>query len=146
MWLGLSANEKKFNTFAEGNFSVYAEMVAKAQSDIGICTVRNLAPPYKRHLSAVREPGACARQLGDHRPGGPPQVLQRDWESETETGALPPPSWMGVGGRLVRRPRAMASLSISLQLQRKHSILDLLLFCPPAQTSCRLSRPVFSGF
>lgn len=27
MWLGLSANEKKFNTFAEGNFSVYAEMV-----------------------------------------------------------------------------------------------------------------------
>lgn len=27
MWLGLSASEKKFNTFAEGNFSVYAEMV-----------------------------------------------------------------------------------------------------------------------
>lgn len=26
MWLGLSTNEKKFNTFAEGNFSVYAEM------------------------------------------------------------------------------------------------------------------------
>lgn len=27
MWLGLSANEKKFNSFSEGNFSVYAEMV-----------------------------------------------------------------------------------------------------------------------
>uniref|UniRef100_A0A669CVP8 Myoferlin n=1 Tax=Oreochromis niloticus TaxID=8128 RepID=A0A669CVP8_ORENI len=26
MWLGLSAQEKKFNTFSEGNFSVYAEM------------------------------------------------------------------------------------------------------------------------
>lgn len=39
MWLGLSANEKKFNTFAEGNFSVYAEMVAMAQSDNCICTM-----------------------------------------------------------------------------------------------------------
>lgn len=27
MWLGLSAYEKKFNSFSEGNFSVYAEMV-----------------------------------------------------------------------------------------------------------------------
>lgn len=27
MWLGLSALEKKFNAFSEGNFSVYAEMV-----------------------------------------------------------------------------------------------------------------------
>lgn len=27
MWLGLSAHEKKFNSFSEGNFSVYAEMV-----------------------------------------------------------------------------------------------------------------------
>lgn len=27
MWLGLSADEKKFNSFSEGNFSVYAEMV-----------------------------------------------------------------------------------------------------------------------
>lgn len=27
MWLGLSAQEKKFNSFSEGNFSVYAEMV-----------------------------------------------------------------------------------------------------------------------
>ncbi|KAG8000133.1 Myoferlin, partial [Nibea albiflora] len=26
MWLGLSADEKKFNSFSEGNFSVYAEM------------------------------------------------------------------------------------------------------------------------
>ncbi|XP_015799663.3 myoferlin [Nothobranchius furzeri] len=26
MWLGLSVHEKKFNTFSEGNFSVYAEM------------------------------------------------------------------------------------------------------------------------
>ncbi|TDH01299.1 hypothetical protein EPR50_G00178880 [Perca flavescens] len=26
MWLGLSANEKRFNSFSEGNFSVYAEM------------------------------------------------------------------------------------------------------------------------
>ncbi|XP_068597029.1 myoferlin [Brachionichthys hirsutus] len=26
MWLGLSAHEKKFNSFSEGNFSVYAEM------------------------------------------------------------------------------------------------------------------------
>ncbi|XP_013884160.1 myoferlin [Austrofundulus limnaeus] len=26
MWLGLSAHEKKFNAFSEGNFSVYAEM------------------------------------------------------------------------------------------------------------------------
>lgn len=27
MWLGLSTHEKKFNSFSEGNFSVYAEMV-----------------------------------------------------------------------------------------------------------------------
>lgn len=27
MWLGLSAQEKTFNSFSEGNFSVYAEMV-----------------------------------------------------------------------------------------------------------------------
>lgn len=27
MWLGLSAHEQKFNSFSEGNFSVYAEMV-----------------------------------------------------------------------------------------------------------------------
>lgn len=30
MWLGLSAWEKKFNIFSEGNFSVYAEMVTLA--------------------------------------------------------------------------------------------------------------------
>lgn len=30
MWLGLSAHEKKFNSFAEGTFSVYAEMVTRA--------------------------------------------------------------------------------------------------------------------
>lgn len=27
MWLGLSAHEKKFNSFAEGTFSVFAELV-----------------------------------------------------------------------------------------------------------------------
>lgn len=27
MWLGLSAHEKKFNSFSEGTFSVFAEMV-----------------------------------------------------------------------------------------------------------------------
>jgi len=27
IWLGLSAVEKKFNSFAEGTFSVFAEMV-----------------------------------------------------------------------------------------------------------------------
>lgn len=27
MWLGLSAQEEKFNSFSEGSFSVYAEMV-----------------------------------------------------------------------------------------------------------------------
>lgn len=27
MWFGLSTYEKKFNSFSEGNFSVYAEMV-----------------------------------------------------------------------------------------------------------------------
>lgn len=27
MWLGLSAYEKKFNSFSEGTFSVFAEMV-----------------------------------------------------------------------------------------------------------------------
>lgn len=34
MWLGLSANEKKFNAFAEGNFSVYAEMVESTHKDL----------------------------------------------------------------------------------------------------------------
>lgn len=109
MWLGLSANEKKFNTFADGNFSVYAEMVAMAHSNIFICTVGLLASSRPHRLSAVREPGPCARQLGNHRPGGPPQVLRRDGKSETETGALPSPPRMGMGGRLVRRPGAMAS-------------------------------------
>lgn len=27
MWLCLSVHEKKFNSFSDGNFSVYAEMV-----------------------------------------------------------------------------------------------------------------------
>lgn len=27
LWLGLSAHEKKFNTFSEGTFSVFAELV-----------------------------------------------------------------------------------------------------------------------
>lgn len=27
MWLGLSVHEKKFNSFSEGTFSVFAEMV-----------------------------------------------------------------------------------------------------------------------
>lgn len=27
MWLGLSAHEKKFNSYSEGTFSVFAEMV-----------------------------------------------------------------------------------------------------------------------
>lgn len=27
MWLGLSAHEKNFNSFSEGTFSVFAEMV-----------------------------------------------------------------------------------------------------------------------
>lgn len=27
MWLGLSANEKKFNSYTEGTFSVFAELV-----------------------------------------------------------------------------------------------------------------------
>lgn len=27
MWLGLSAHEKKFNSFSEGTFSVFAELV-----------------------------------------------------------------------------------------------------------------------
>lgn len=30
MWMGLSAHEKNFNSFAEGTFSVYAEMVSKS--------------------------------------------------------------------------------------------------------------------
>lgn len=144
MWLGLSANDKKFNAFAEGNFSVYAEMVAMAQSDICLCTLGIVAPSCPRRLSAVREPGTCAWQLGNHRPGGPPQVLRRDWKSETETGALPSPPRMGMGGRLVRRPGAMASLSTSLQLRNKHSICDLLLVCTWVQTSCYLhARTIF---
>lgn len=138
MWLGLSANEKKFNAVAEGSFSVYAEMVAAAHSDVCICTVGSLAPSCPRRLSAVREPGARARQLGNHRPGGPTQVLRRDWKSETETGALPPPPRLGMGGRLVRRPGAMASPSTSLQLTNKQSLCDLLLVCPRVQTSCYL--------
>lgn len=45
MWLGLSANEKKFNAFAEGNFSVYAEMVVMAQSAVCICSAGMIDPP-----------------------------------------------------------------------------------------------------
>lgn len=44
MWLGLSANEKKFNTFAEGNFSVYAEMVVAAQPGVHICIATIIVP------------------------------------------------------------------------------------------------------
>ncbi|XP_033469329.2 myoferlin isoform X1 [Epinephelus lanceolatus] len=35
MWLGLSAHEKKFNSFSEGNFSVYAEMYENQAHVIG---------------------------------------------------------------------------------------------------------------
>ncbi len=30
MWLGLTAHEKKFNSFSEGTFSVYAQLVSKS--------------------------------------------------------------------------------------------------------------------
>lgn len=32
MWLGLSAHEKKFNSFAEGTFSVFAELVGSSKN------------------------------------------------------------------------------------------------------------------
>ncbi|XP_054456803.1 myoferlin [Anoplopoma fimbria] len=35
MWLGLSAHEKKFNSFSEGNFSVYAEMYENQAYGVG---------------------------------------------------------------------------------------------------------------
>ncbi|XP_034754827.1 myoferlin isoform X2 [Etheostoma cragini] len=35
MWLGLSANENKFNSFSEGNFSVYAEMYENQANVLG---------------------------------------------------------------------------------------------------------------
>ena len=37
MWLGLSAHEKKFNSFAEGTFSVFAEMVASSGAWLICC-------------------------------------------------------------------------------------------------------------
>ena len=39
MWLGLSAHEKKFNSFAEGTFSVFAEMVASSRAVL--CSVNH---------------------------------------------------------------------------------------------------------
>lgn len=46
MWLGLAADEKKFNSFAEGTFSVYAEMVTHACSFvtrvIKYCSAQNV--------------------------------------------------------------------------------------------------------
>ena len=37
MWLGLSAHEKKFNSFAEGTFSVFAEMVVSSGALLICC-------------------------------------------------------------------------------------------------------------
>lgn len=42
IWLGLSADEKKFNSFAEGTFSVFAEMVCPSLFSLNLgVSVRN---------------------------------------------------------------------------------------------------------
>lgn len=33
MWLGLSTHEKKFNSFSEGTFSVFAELVRYSKTE-----------------------------------------------------------------------------------------------------------------
>ncbi|XP_069548793.1 myoferlin [Brachyistius frenatus] len=47
MWLGLSAHEKKFNSFAEGNFSVYAEMYENQAQVFGKWGTTGLVGRYK---------------------------------------------------------------------------------------------------
>lgn len=42
IWLGLSAVEKKFNSFAEGTFSVFAEMVCSSLLPLNLdLSIRN---------------------------------------------------------------------------------------------------------
>ncbi|XP_068577997.1 myoferlin [Cebidichthys violaceus] len=47
MWLGLSAHEKKFNSFSEGNFSVYAEMYENQAHVLGKWGTTGLVSRHK---------------------------------------------------------------------------------------------------
>lgn len=118
MWLGLSAHEKKFNTFSSGNFSVYAEMVRtsapKYYWNVYIYDFTRLCLKCCWSFFAVWEPGSGVWEVGNHRPGRSPQVLRRDGKGETQTGALSATTRMGLGRRLVCGPWTMVGVRNSL--------------------------------
>lgn len=108
MWLGLSAHEKKFNSFSEGTFSVFAEMVkhlSRTPPQSPVAQPGSGTKGVSCHCVTVREPSPGVWELGDYRTGGAPQVLRCDREAEAEAGVLHPSAGMEVGERLVHRPR-----------------------------------------
>ncbi len=83
MWLGLTAYEKKFNSFSEGTFSVYAQLVSKSEHwsetyiilkfVVACCGELPLATLWWPFCSPVlvRESGSGFWEVGNHGPSWP---------------------------------------------------------------------------
>lgn len=71
---------------------------------------------HVRVCLAVREPGGGVWEVGDHGTSGAMQVLRRYGQTEAETRTLHAPERMGVGRRLVRRPRESVSITVDNRL------------------------------
>lgn len=109
MWLGLSAYEKKFNSFSDGTFSVFAEMVyphLKSSWQKSACKTKH----FCFYCITVWEPSPGFREVGDYRTGGAPQILRCDRQTETEARVLHPSEGMEVGEWLVCWPRESVSM------------------------------------
>lgn len=97
MWLGLSAHEKKFNSFSEGTFSVFAELVGSKAliKDPAVESAQNSKGLGDLFLYlfciSVWEPGSGVREVGDHGTGGAPQILRCNGQTEAEAAVLYPP-------------------------------------------------------
>lgn len=127
MWLGLSAYEKKFNSFSEGTFSVFAEMVFHLPQTSRQNSVAQSASRSK-HISfycvTVREPSPSVREVGDNRTGGAPQILRCDRQTEAEARVLHPSKGLGVGEWLVYWPWESVSI-----LSEKEAVTPSGFYC-----------------
>lgn len=112
MWLGLSAYEKKFNSFSEGTFSVFAEMVYRHLRSWQNSALQSASHTkhFSFHCFTVWESSPGFWEVGDYRTSGAPQILRRDRQTETEARVLHPSEGMGVGEWLVYWPRESVSM------------------------------------
>lgn len=84
MWLGLSAHEKKFSSYSEGSFSVFAELVCFSHTYLGFThkyyivihvLLQVFSAPKTKPVFlciTVRKSGSGVRKVGDYGTGGAP--------------------------------------------------------------------------